>query len=151
VWDILILNSGYLSTPASISDSSIEDWWQSFEVFPSAPMTSLLRFSLTLLTPHSQTNVKGSFIASHIFLPTANPTHSTILGVTSGTISLPSAMTPGISAYQSSKIAQVKMLEFLAAENPRTFVASVHPGMVDTVVFRKSGARAEDLPMDTGQ
>ena len=60
-------------------------------------------------------------------------------------------MLPGLSAYISSKLAQVKMLEFLAAENPNVFVASVHPGMVETAIFRKSGAKAEQLPMDKGK
>ena len=60
-------------------------------------------------------------------------------------------MLPGLSAYISSKLAQVKMLEFLAAENPNVFVASVHPGMVETEIFRKSGAKAEQLPMDKGK
>ena len=45
----------------------------------------------------------------------------------------------------------VKTLEFLAAENPSVFVASVHPGMIDTEIFRKSGAKAETLPMDSGE
>ena len=43
------------------------------------------------------------------------------------------------------------MLEFLAAENPNIFVASVHPGMVETAIFLKSGSTAEALPMDNGQ
>lgn len=31
-WDILILNSGYLSDLKTIVDSDLEDWWQAFEV-----------------------------------------------------------------------------------------------------------------------
>lgn len=31
-WDILILAAGYLAGPASIRDSSVDDWWKSFEV-----------------------------------------------------------------------------------------------------------------------
>lgn len=99
----------------------------------------------------SQTNVKGTMVAAQAFLPTANPSHATILGVTTGTVGLPPAMLTGISAYISSKLAQVKFLEFLAAENPNIFVASVHPGMVETDIFKKSGAKAEALPMDKGR
>jgi short-subunit dehydrogenase len=88
--------------------------------------------------------------AANVFLPTANPTHAALLGLTTGTVSLPTVMLPGLSAYISSKLAQVKLLEFLAAENPNVFVASVHPGMVETAVFTKSGAKAEALPMDKG-
>lgn len=89
-------------------------------------------------------------IAAKVFLPTANPSHAAILGMTTGTSGLPPAMLPGLSAYISSKLAQVKFLEFLAAENPNVFVASVHPGMVETSIFCKSGAKAEALPMDKG-
>ena len=59
-------------------------------------------------------------------------------------------MLSGLSAYAGSKLAQAKVLEFLAAENPNIFVASVHPGMVDTDMFRKSGSRADAMPMDIG-
>lgn len=86
-----------------------------------------------------------------VFLPSANPTHSTILGVTSCAVSLPVAMLPGLSAYASSKLAQVKFLEFLAAENPNIFVATLHPGCVETLTFLKSGAKADQMPMDTGR
>jgi NAD(P)-dependent dehydrogenase (short-subunit alcohol dehydrogenase family) len=98
----------------------------------------------------SQTNVKGAMITAKAFLPTANPSHAAILGVTTGASALPSAILPGLSAYIGSKLAQVKFLEFLSAENPNIFVASVHPGMVDTATFRKSGGQAEMMPMDKG-
>jgi len=58
-------------------------------------------------------------------------------------------MMAGLSAYQSSKVAQAKVLEFLAAENPNLFVANLHPGMIETDVFNKSGGKADQLPMDT--
>ena len=74
-----------------------------------------------------------------------------MLGVTVGALVFPPVGTPGLSAYLISKLAAVKTLEFLAAENPTIFVASVHPGMVDTGIFRKSGAKPEMLPMDTGE
>ncbi len=45
----------------------------------------------------------------------------------------------------------VKILEFLAVENPSVFVASVHPGIVDTKIFRKSGIKPEMFPMDSGE
>lgn len=60
-------------------------------------------------------------------------------------------MLPGLSAYASSKLAQVKLLEFLAAENPNIFVASLHPGIVETKTFTKSGSKADALPMDKGE
>jgi NAD(P)-dependent dehydrogenase (short-subunit alcohol dehydrogenase family) len=89
-------------------------------------------------------------LTAKAFLPSANPSHAAILGVTTGASALPPAMLPGLSAYVSSKLAQVKFLEFLAAENPNIFVASMHPGMVETDMFLKSGGKAEVMPMDTG-
>ena len=68
-----------------------------------------------------------------------------------GPIALPPAAVAGLSAYICSKTAMVKTLEFVAAEDPELFVASVHPGMVDTALFRRSGATPEMLPMDDGE
>ncbi|KAL9118806.1 MAG: hypothetical protein Q9187_004638, partial [Circinaria calcarea] len=124
-WDVLILSAGFVSSPASIAETAGDDWWQNFEI-----------------------NVKGTMTTARAFLPTANPSHAAVLGVTTGVSALPPAMLPGLSAYISSKLAQVKFLEFLGAENPNLFVASVHPGMVDTTIFRKSGAQPDALPMD---
>ena len=95
--------------------------------------------------------MKSVIIAAAAFLPSANKVHATILGVTTGALAFPPAGTPGLSAYLTSKIAAVKALEFLAAENPRVFVASVHPGLIDTAIFRKSGAMPETLPMNSGE
>ena len=100
---------------------------------------------------YPQTNVKGTMLLAHYLLPSANPDHAAIIGVTSGMSGLPPTMLPGLSGYISSKLAAVKLLEFLAAENPNVFVASMHPGMVETDIFNKSGAKKEMLPMDTVQ
>lgn len=58
-------------------------------------------------------------------------------------------MLVGLSAYQNSKLAMVKTMEYLSLENPNIFCSAVHPGMVDTGIFRKSGATPDMLPMDT--
>jgi NAD(P)-dependent dehydrogenase (short-subunit alcohol dehydrogenase family) len=99
----------------------------------------------------TQKNVKSVIIAATALLPTANKKYATMLGVIAGALVLPPASKPGLSAYLNSKMAMVKTLEFLAVENPGVFVASVHPGMVDTALFRKSGATPEMLPMDSGE
>jgi len=124
-WDVLILNAAFASPKATIADSDIDGWWQNFE-----------------------TNVKGLLIPVKAFLATANE-KAAVLGVTSGFFAMPSQWLVGLSAYQGSKIAQVKALEIFAAENPNLFVASVHPGMLVTDVFSASGAKPEELPMDT--
>ena len=51
----------------------------------------------------------------------------------------------------SSKTAAVKILEYLAAENPHLYVVNVQPGIIDTHLLQKSGLDTEKLPMDTGE
>ena len=95
--------------------------------------------------------MKGNLLLIHYLLPFARPNHATIVGLTTGTSAFPTAMLPGLSGYISSKVATVKMLEFLAAEKPDIFVSSLHPGMVETDILTKSGAKKEMLPMDNVQ
>ncbi|KAI2780740.1 short chain dehydrogenase [Daldinia loculata] len=127
-WDILIHTAGYVSTPGPIASSDTNEWWQSFE-----------------------TNAKGTFLSIKTFLPTANKTHATILALNTGTIALPSAALPGLSAYMASKLAETKIIEFLAAEQPNIFAATVHPGLIVSDIFKKSGAKAESVPLDKPQ
>lgn len=64
---------------------------------------------------------------------------------------MPTKMLVGASAYNSSKVALEKMIDFVSTEYPEVMVASVHPGFVDTSIFEKSGADKNLLPMDTGK
>ncbi|KAL8921430.1 MAG: hypothetical protein Q9208_005756 [Pyrenodesmia sp. 3 TL-2023] len=113
-WDILILNAGIVTHPAPINETKLADWWRVYEV-----------------------NVKGAVTCTQAFLPTRNPSSSastSFIGINACIVQLPAGVGPttGNSAYTSSKIAQLKVMEFLAAENPQVFVASVHPGIVVT-------------------
>jgi len=83
------------------------------------------------------------------FFPTHRP-NSAIIGITAGSIQLPPSLpfNHGKSAYNSSKIAQVKLLENLAAENPDIFVASVHPGVVMTEMAEEAVAHSQRPPID---
>ncbi|ORY13360.1 hypothetical protein BCR34DRAFT_562101 [Clohesyomyces aquaticus] len=125
-WDIFVLNAGHIAAPTSIAEASIEDWWASYE-----------------------TNIKSILITAQLFLPTANSNGATMLAVTAGGIVLPPSSVPGLSAYMTSKTAQVKLIEWLAAENPNLFACSVHPGVIDTKMLRDSGLSG--LPYDTEQ
>ncbi|KAF9876189.1 short chain dehydrogenase reductase [Colletotrichum karsti] len=127
-WDVLVLASGYTSPPSPIAGSSTDEWWQNFE-----------------------TNTKGTYLVTKSFLSTTNPSHAAVVALTSGTTALPVSMLPGLSPYMASKLAQTKIIEFLAAENPNLFAVTLHPGMVETDIFKKSGAKAEALPMDKVQ
>lgn len=150
-WDILILAAGYLAGPASIRESSVDDWWKSFEVCLPASffIPYFLRNPRATLT-RSQTNVKGTMLATHVFLPTANPTHAAVVALTAAVV-FPASKLNGLSAYISSKLALIKMMEFLAAENPTIFAAALHPGMIDTHILRSSGADPSTLPLDSGK
>ncbi|KAF7512746.1 hypothetical protein GJ744_000313 [Endocarpon pusillum] len=127
-WDVLILNAGYISSPSPVANARLDDYWMNYE-----------------------TNVKSIIIAAKAFFPTANAKRAVVLGNTAGAIALPTKQVVGLSGYLTSKLAQIKTLEFLAAENPKMFACSVHPGMIETDIFLKSGARPDQLPMDTVQ
>lgn len=95
-----------------------------------------------------QTNVKGLFLAVKAFLPTANESGSAVLTLTSQTTAFPVSMGPGMSGYNASKIAQIKVIEYLAAEQPKVFAVTVHPGICDTAVLAKSGMKPDQVPLD---
>ena len=62
------------------------------------------------------------------------------------TVPVSGPIAEGASAYNCSKIAQVRLLEYVSAENPDLFVVSVHPGGVDTDMLRFSGLYAKVDP-----
>lgn len=145
-WDILILSAAFVSSPASVAESPVEDWWQSFEV--GSIQTHAATTSLSSITPSDQ--YKGHNGCNKGFTPDRKSIARRDPRNDHCTSGLQPAMLPGLSAYIGSKLAQVQFLEILAAENPNVFVASVHPGMVETSLFRKSGAKDEALPIDEG-
>lgn len=98
-----------------------------------------------------QTNVKGTFLALKAFMPFAEPSHATVLSLVTGMAALPAKNLPSLSSYLASKLAQTKVIEFLSVENPNIFAATIHPGIVETAIFKKSGADSTKLPMDKGQ
>ncbi|KAI9712241.1 MAG: hypothetical protein M1828_001719 [Chrysothrix sp. TS-e1954] len=107
-WDVLVLNAGIATRPTTIQDSSVAKWWGVLE-----------------------TNLKGSFVSIHSLLPTRNP-DAAILGVSAGSVSIPAAHLPSNSAYNTSKLAQIRLLESIVAECSDVHVVNVHPGIVET-------------------
>ena len=86
------------------------------------------------------------------FLPTRRES-AAIIGISAGLIQTPTS-TPaiqGVSAYNASKIALVKMLEHLSAENPDVFVASVHPGIVPSGMVREGRGHGGSALWDDGE
>ncbi|KAL4748731.1 hypothetical protein BDW72DRAFT_195472 [Aspergillus terricola var. indicus] len=123
-WEVLVLSAGFLSKPAALKDSSADEWWESFE-----------------------TNVKGSMIAAKAFLPTANPAQAAIIALTTGVV-FPPPIQPGLSAYVASKLALVKVIEYIAAENPSIFATALNPGVIKTAMYDKLGSDMDGLPFD---
>ena len=90
-------------------------------------------------------------VTARAFLPSRNP-DAAILGVNANMITLPASSVPaaGASAYSCSKFAQARLLEYVAAECEDVFVASVHPGCVETDMLVKSGIEMPEEWIDDG-
>lgn len=117
--DICINGAGYLSDAGSIALSPLSNFWPAFEI-----------------------NVKGAYIIAQQFLQhaSANPV---LIGINSLIAHMPASeveMAP--ASYATSKIAQAKLYEYVAAENPRMRCYSIHPGVVKSEMSRKSVSMA---------
>lgn len=123
-WHVLVLNAGYISSPISIVDVEVDEFWKAYE-----------------------TNVKSIVIAAQAFFPNAQPGAAALVIGAAGSIFPPAW--PGLSSYMSSKVAQAKLVEYLAVENPGILICSVHPGVVDTKMLRT--AELKGLPPDTAE
>lgn len=103
--DILVSNAGYMSDLEPLATGSIAEWWKGMEI-----------------------NLKGNIILTQAFLRHASPTPVFIALSTAGA-HLP-AIPGGFSSYSVSKLALVKMMEYLQLENPEVRVLTVHPGVL---------------------
>lgn len=105
--DILVHNAGILGAPAPIAESDASAWWNTWD-----------------------TNVHGPYLVTRAFLPLLlkggdkQMVYVTSVGAW--------VISPGLSAYQSSKLALSRFTEFVSAEYAeRGIVAfSIHPGNV---------------------
>ncbi|KAK8135352.1 short chain dehydrogenase protein [Apiospora sp. TS-2023a] len=79
-----------------------------------------------------ETNVKSTILLAKYLIPKASEANSSFLTITAGGFSF-----------------RLRCSWFLAHENPNIFFASIHPGAVDTKVFRASGATPDMMPMDS--
>ena len=123
--DVLVHNAGYLPHLVPITQSGIQDWWSGFEI-----------------------NVKGAFIVTQAFLKVA-ASDATIVDLTTGMVHLPAF--PRYSAYQSSKIAELRFFDSVQLENPDLHVVHVHPGVVVTDMGKKGLDAGVDFPLDDGK
>jgi NAD(P)-dependent dehydrogenase (short-subunit alcohol dehydrogenase family) len=72
-----------------------------------------------------EVNVKGSYILVHYYLKAVESGTLIIIGTLGASFTA-----PGMSAYSGSKMALLKLAEYLDAEQPNLRVFTVHPGIV---------------------
>jgi NAD(P)-dependent dehydrogenase (short-subunit alcohol dehydrogenase family) len=110
---ILVSNAGSLAEPSALSETAVEDFMDTFE-----------------------TNVRGALNLLQAFLPYA-AADAVLINVSTGMAHM--APVQGMSAYHVGKAANLKMVDCFAEENPNIRVVSIHPGLVQTDLFKKSG------------
>ncbi|OBT95618.1 hypothetical protein VE01_05898 [Pseudogymnoascus verrucosus] len=120
--DILVSNAGYLPDTKPIAECNVEEWFRGMTV-----------------------NVKGNLILSKAFLKHAaeNPI---FVHVSTGGCHIPPM--PANSAYAVSKMAAARMMEYLAFENPQIRVHIIHPGVIQTEMYKKSSEGGLDFAFD---
>ncbi|OKL57839.1 hypothetical protein UA08_07190 [Talaromyces atroroseus] len=113
--DILINNAGYLEKRAKIAESDPSEWWKSWDV-----------------------NVKGPYLVTRAFLPQMleRGGEKIIVNLCSIAAHLRS---PGGSAYQTSKLAVLRLTEFLDVDHGPDGILTfaIHPGGVLTDMGRR--------------
>lgn len=115
--NILVNNAAYFDGAVSVLKDSVDDWYQAFDI-----------------------NVKGSLHVARSFLSVAAPSPR-ILNVSSGQAHLDAKLFPGMSAYLSSKMAQLRMFEAIQVERPDVVIVSCHPGRVMSEMSAKIGRK----------
>lgn len=123
--DVLVHNAAYLPKLVPITQSDIHDWWAGFEI-----------------------NVKGAYIVTQAFLKVA-ASDATIVDLTTGMVHFPAF--PHYSAYQSSKLAELRFFDSVQLENPDLHVVHVHPGVVMTDMGTKGLDAGINFPLDDGK
>jgi NAD(P)-dependent dehydrogenase (short-subunit alcohol dehydrogenase family) len=117
--DILVSSAGTLPGPSSVLEAEEHDTREGLEINVVGPLNLVLA-----AMPHISPN-------AYIF------------NISSGIGHLP-AMPGGTWAYAATKIAVVKMFEYLQFENPSLHIVSIQPGVVNSTLNRKHGMPAMD-------
>ncbi|KAL8678153.1 MAG: hypothetical protein Q9186_005485 [Xanthomendoza sp. 1 TL-2023] len=110
--DIVVNNAGVLSANSNIADSDSEDWWRAWTI-----------------------NVRGTYLVTRAFLPLMlKGGDKQIVNVCSVGAHI---ITPGLSAYQASKLAQLRFTEFVCAEygDQGVLAFAIHPGNIPTDII----------------
>jgi NAD(P)-dependent dehydrogenase (short-subunit alcohol dehydrogenase family) len=143
--DVLVNNAGSGKSALAIKDVDADDFWYDF-VSSMKPLSSKSQCSQPLwhnclersfkytANIHQEVNVKGTMLMTQSFLRLVGDTKpATIINVTSaGGI----AIIPNTSSYSLSKLVQIQIQRFVAAENPNITAISLHPGTILTPVTK---------------
>ena len=117
--DIIINNAGILGKIRPVADSDPDDWWNVWTMNMRGPYLITRAFLPLLLKGGDKTIVNVSSVGAHV-------------------------MTPGLSSYQTTKLALLRFTEFLCAEygDKGLLAYSIHPGNVATEIV---GEVSEEL------
>jgi NAD(P)-dependent dehydrogenase (short-subunit alcohol dehydrogenase family) len=107
--DILVINSGILGSPNRIIESKVDEWWEVWNVNLKGPYAVSRAFFPLMLKGGDKTIITTASVGAHVCLP-------------------------GFSAYQPSKLAVLRLMEFITKEYEDQGVSafSIHPGNVPT-------------------
>ncbi|KAG0646534.1 Short chain dehydrogenase mpl6 [Hyphodiscus hymeniophilus] len=120
--DILLINAGKFSMGPLIADTDPEEWWDIYNV-----------------------NLKGPYLISRACLPLMLKGGDKTIVTTASVGAF--LITPGLSAYQDSKLAVLRLMEFVNREYADEGVTAfaIHPGNVPTELIGGPEGIPEDL------
>ncbi|CAD0112201.1 unnamed protein product [Aureobasidium uvarum] len=126
--DFLFNNAGYLEDFKKIGESDPDEWWKTQEV-----------------------NIKGPYLVARAFIPLLLDTKDgdkTIINTSSIGAHV---IMPGASSYQSSKLALLRLGEFIQSEysDKGILCFGIHPGGVMTELASKMPQTSHHLLQDT--
>ena len=124
--DVLISNAGYFPTVAPLATADTSEWARGYEV-----------------------NVLGNLNLIQAFLANRATIGSIFVNVSTVGVHIPAV--PTMSGYAVSKLAALKLFEYMAAENPEVRVMNVHPGVMDTAMGLKGQEGGIVLPWDDSE
>ena len=126
--DILVNNAGYLEKAIPIIESDPDEWWKVWGVVSYDDHRSNIHDE----HPNAPQNIRGPYLMTRSFLPLM------LRGGDKQIVNLSSIgahnVRPGMSGYQTTKMAIVRFSEFINAEygDQGVVAFSVHPGGVMT-------------------
>ncbi|KAL8814976.1 MAG: hypothetical protein Q9223_005845 [Gallowayella weberi] len=120
--DVLVNNAGVSPAMCNVADTDSEEWWRVWTI-----------------------NFRGTYLVTRAFLPLMlKGGDKQIVNVCSVGAHL---ILPGLSAYQTSKLAQLRFTEFVSAEyfDQGVLAFAIHPGNIPTDIIGGAGAVPEGL------